>query len=111
MLLFAAQFDFEIFNAPFSGGFVRIEEYVEAFATYDPAPVEDFYGLAIIVAGNNHFCSEGVHFVGGNKDVFASYLVAVSGFTIGEFAATSSAGTVCSDTHRYCFPLAGGFCD
>lgn len=111
MLLFTAQFDFEILNAPFSGGFVRVEEYVEAVATYDPAPVEDFNGFAIIVAWNNHFSAERVHFVGGNKDVVASYLVAVSGFTIGEFAATSSAGTVCSDTHRYSFPLAGGACD
>lgn len=111
MFLILAQFDFEIFNAPFSGGFVGVEEYVEAVAAYYSAPVEDFYGFVIIVAGNNHFCAEGVYFVGGNKDVVSSYLVAVGGFTIGKLAATSFAGTVCSDTHHYCLPLAGGVGD
>jgi len=84
-----------------------VEEYVEAVATYYSAPVEDFYGVVIIVAGNNYFCAEGVHFVGGDKGVVVLYLVAISGFTIGKLAATSFAATVCSDTHHYCLPLAG----
>jgi len=111
MLLTLTQFDFEIFNAPFSCGFVGVEENVDAVATYNSTPVEDFYRLTIIVAGNNHFCAERIHFVGRDKGVVALYLMAVSGFTIGKLSATFFAGTVCGDTHRYCFPLAGGFGD
>jgi len=111
MLLFAAQFDFEVFYAPFSCGFVGVEEYIETVSTNDAAPVEDFNGLAIIVAWNNYFCAERIHFVGGNKGIVALYLMAVSGFTVGKLSATFFAGTVSGDTHRYCFPLAGGFGD
>lgn len=111
MLLFAAQFDFKVFYAPFPCGFVGVEEYIETVSTNDAAPVEDFNGLAIIVAWHNDFCAERIHFVGGDEDVVALYLVAVSGFTVGKFSAAYFARTVCGDSHCYRFPLAGGFGD
>ena len=68
-MLFSAQFDFEILNAPFSGGFVRVEEYVKSISTNNAASVEHFYDIAVFVSRDNHFSFKRVVFRGGYESV------------------------------------------
>ena len=64
-----------------------VKEKVEAIPAYGPAPVEDFYRSAVIVAWNQHLGAEVVPAIGGHEAVAGSYLVTTCGLSIGILAA------------------------
>ena len=75
-------FDVEVLNAPFQGLLVGVEEYVEPVSTNGAAPIEDFYGLFIFVAGDEHFSAEGVLFVGRHEGITRAYSVTAGRYAV-----------------------------
>jgi hypothetical protein len=75
-------FDVEVLNAPFKGLFVGVEEYIEPISADDTAPVEHFYGLSILVAGDDHFSPEGVFSVSCHEGITRTYFVTTGCFPI-----------------------------
>jgi len=57
---------------------VRGEEYVEPVSTDGAASVENFYRLVIVIAGNDHFGTEGVLPIGRRKGITRAYSVTAS---------------------------------
>ena len=102
-------FDVNVPNAPFQGLFVRIEENIEPVSINGAAPVEDFYRPIVVVAWDNHFCAEGVFFVGSDKGICPVYFVAGRCYALRMFAATFPAGTISGYTHSHRLPVAGLF--
>ena len=80
-------FYFDVPDAPFQGLLVGAEENVKPVSLDGTAPVENFYGLSIIIAGDNHFSSEGVSFVGRHEDIARLYFVPTGGNAVGILAA------------------------
>ena len=72
----------EVPNAPFQGLLVGGEEDVEPISLDGTTPVENFYGLSVIIAGDDHLSSEGVSFVGRHEDVAWLYFVPAGGYAV-----------------------------
>ncbi len=102
-------FDVEILNAPFQGLFVGVEEYVEPVSTDGAAPVEDFYGLSIFVAWDEHFGAEGVLFVSRHEGIARPYFMAAGRYAVCIFAAAFFARAIGGYTHSHGSPFAGLF--
>ena len=102
-------FDVEVLNAPFQGLFVGVEEYVQPVSTDGAAPVEDFYGLSIFVAGDDHFSAERVLFVGRHEGITRPYFMAAGRYAVRIFAAAFFARAIGGYTHSHGSPLAGLF--
>jgi hypothetical protein len=75
-------FDVKVLNAPFQGLLMRLEEYVEPVSTDGASSVEDFYGLSLVVAGDEHFSAEGVLFVGRHEGITRPYYVAAGRYAV-----------------------------
>jgi hypothetical protein len=103
--LLCEDFDIEILNAPFESLFVGIEEDIKTVALNSTAPVEDFYSLAVIVAGDNYFGMEWKFSVGGCESVTLVDLMATGSNTIRKFTAALRTGTIGSYTHVNGLPL------
>ncbi len=72
----------EVPNTPFQGLLVGGEEDVEPVSPDGAAPVENFYGLSIVIAGDDHFSSKGVSIVGRHEDVAWLYFVPAGGYAV-----------------------------
>ncbi len=59
-----------------------VEEHVKPISANGATPVENFYGFAAFVPGDNHFSAEWVFFVSGYKGVARAYFVAAGRYTI-----------------------------
>jgi len=105
VVLFAVYFDVEVLHAPFQSLLMGVKEYVKTVSANGTPPVENFYGLAVFVAGDNHFGAERVSFVSGYKGVTRAYFVPTGRYTIRKYAATLSARAICGYTHLYGFPF------
>jgi len=57
---------------------MRMKKNIEAICLDGAAPVEDLYGLVIIVALDDHFGAEGVLFICGHECVTGLDIVAGS---------------------------------
>jgi hypothetical protein len=99
----------EVPDAPFEGLLVGVEEDVEPVSLDGAAPVENFYGLSIIIAGDNHFCSEGISFVGRHEDIAWLYFEAGCGYAVGILAAAFWARAIGGYAHLHGLPFAGLF--
>jgi len=102
-------FYIEVSDAPFQGLLVGVEEDVKAVSPDGAAPVENFYGLSIIIAGNNHFSSEGVSFVGRHEDITWLYFEPGCGNAVGVLAAAFRARAIGGYAHLHGLPFAGRF--
>ncbi len=72
----------EVPNAPFQGLLVGGEEDIQPVFPDGAAPVENFYGLSIVIAGDEHFSAKGVSFVGRDEDVAWLYFVPAGGYAV-----------------------------
>ena len=102
-------FNVEVPNTPFQGLLVGGEEDVEPVSLDGAAPVEDFYGLSVVIAGNDHFSSEGVSFVGRDEYVAWLYFVPAGGYAVRILAAAFWARAIGGYTHLHGLPFAGLF--
>jgi len=102
-------FDVEVLNAPFQGLFVGVEEYVEPVSPDGTAPVEDFYGLSIFVAGDEHFSAEWVLFVGRHEGIARPYFMSAGRYAVCIFAAAFFARAIGGYTHSHGSPFTGLF--
>ena len=114
VVLLATYFDIEPLNTPFQRLLVGVEKDVEPVSADSAASVEDFYGLCILVAGDDHFSAERVLFVGCYEGVAGSYFVPTSRLAVRIFAAALLAGAIGGYPHSHGLPLVGlfrhGFC-
>ena len=99
----------EVPDAPFEGHLVGVEEDVEPVSSDGTAPVENSYGLSIIIAGDNHFSSKGVSFVGRHEDIAWLYFEPAGGYAVGILAAAFRAGAIGGYSHLHGLPFAGLF--
>ena len=99
----------EVPDAPLQGLLVGAEEDVEPVSTDGAAPVENFYGKSIVVAGDNHFCPEGVSLVGRHEDVAWFRFVPAGRYTVRILATAFWAGAIGRYAHLNGFPFAGRF--
>jgi hypothetical protein len=76
-----------------------VEEYIEAVSGNGATPVEDLYRSRIIIAGDNHFRTEGVHSVGCDKGITGFYLMRAGCYAVGELTAAFWTGTICGYAH------------
>jgi hypothetical protein len=63
-------------DAPFQSLLVRVEEYVETIPANCATPVEDLYGLTVLVARDDHFGSKRISSVSSHKAVALGDFVA-----------------------------------
>jgi hypothetical protein len=59
-----------------------MEKYIEAVSLDGAAAVEDLDGPAVVVAGDDHLCAEGVLPVGGHERIARLYLVSGCGYAV-----------------------------
>ena len=102
-------FYIEVSDAPFQGILVGVEEDIEPVSPNGTAPVENFHGLSIIIAGDNHFCSEGVSLVGSHEDIAWLYFESRCGYAVGILAAAFWTRAISGYSHLYGLPFAGLF--
>jgi len=81
-VLFAEDLYLDVPDAPFQGFFVGIKECIEPVSPDGSAPVEYFYGLPVIIAGDDYFAVEGVSIVGGNEGVSGFYFMTTGCYTV-----------------------------
>lgn len=96
--------DAEGLCAPFFGHAVRIEEHVKSIALDDAASILYRNNLVVVVARNDHFDAEAVHFVRGDEDIPLPDAVIAGGNSIGEFSAADRARAIGRDVHLYDAP-------
>ena len=58
LVLYIADFDVDVPDAPLKGLLGSMEERIKLISFDRPAPVEDFNGLAVVVAFDDHFRAE-----------------------------------------------------
>ncbi len=80
--VFPTYINLKILNPPLKGFFVSGEEDVEPVSFDGSASVENFHGLAVAIAGNQHFSVERVSSVGCDKGIARLYLVPVGGYSV-----------------------------
>ena len=80
--LLITNFDIKVSNTPFQSLLVSVEEYVKTISTNSATSVENFYGLAVLVARDNHFGSKWVHLISGYKAVVLGHFVATGCYAI-----------------------------
>ena len=81
-MLFAADFDVDVPNAPLKSLLVSMKEDIQLVSLDRAAPVEDFNGFVIVVAFNYHFRAEGVSFVGRHKSIAGLDFMAAGSDTV-----------------------------
>jgi len=54
---------------------VGAEENVEPVSVDGTTSVEDFYGLSVVVAGDEHFSAKAAFFVGRHEGITTAYFV------------------------------------
>ena len=107
LLQIAADFYVDVFNAPFQGFFVRVEENVEPISADSSAAVEHLYGFIVVVSCYDHFSAEGEPFVSGCEGVTLPYFVTAGRDAVCEFTAAFSARTISGYAHSDGLPPGG----
>ena len=80
--VFPTYINIKILNTPLKGFFVSGEEHIEPVSFDGAASVENFHGLAVTIARNQHFCVEWVSSVGRDKGIARQYLVPVGRYPV-----------------------------
>ena len=80
--VFPTYINLKILNTPLKGFFVSGEEDVEPVSFDCSASVENFHGLAVAIAGNEHFGVEGISSVRRDKGIARQYLVPAGCYSI-----------------------------
>jgi len=71
-----ANFNIKVSNTPFQSLLVRVEEYVKTISANSATSIENFYGLIVFVARDNHLSSKWVYLISSYKAVALGYFVA-----------------------------------
>lgn len=80
--VFPTYINLKILNTPFQGFLVSGEEHVEPVSFDGAASVENFHGLAVTIAWNEHFGVEGISSVRRHEGIARLYLVPAGGYSI-----------------------------
>ena len=75
-------FNIKVSNAPFQSLLMGVEEYVKAITANSAASVENFYGFAVLVAGDGHCGSKRVSLISGYETVALGYFVATGCYAV-----------------------------
>ena len=77
-----AYINLKVLNAPFQGFLMSGEEHVEAVSFDGAASVENLYGLAVAIAGDEHFGTEMISSVCCHKGIARPYLVPAGRYAV-----------------------------